>query len=115
MDQPATAEFATPELVLNPDSLKSNLMSINYVRSLMAIASGVAAGIAGLTGSRGFLLYLGVHLATNLLLFGRMHGKVNEYLLPDMTAAWFAVDGVLGQALSFVMFWTLSFAMIHIF
>ncbi|KAH9257991.1 hypothetical protein BASA81_003554 [Batrachochytrium salamandrivorans] len=72
MEQQQT-EVATPELVLNPDNLKSNLMSINYVRSLMAIASGVAAGIAGLTGSRGFLLYAGVHLATNLLLFVRMH------------------------------------------
>ena len=44
--------------LIQPEALQANLIGINYVRSLMAIVSGCVAGIAGLTGSKGFFLYL---------------------------------------------------------
>jgi len=101
--------------MLNPEALQANMMGINFVRSLMAIVCGVVAGIAGLTGSRGFLLYIALHLVTSLSLMMRMKFNVSEYLTPGLSPFWFALDGLTGQGLSFVMFWTLSFAMVHIF
>ena len=103
------------EKLLNPEALQSNMMGINYVRSLMALVSGIVAGIAGLTGSKGFALYLVIHVITSLCLLIKMKFQVNEYLTPAMTWYWFVLDGITGQGLSFVMFWTLSFAMVHIF
>jgi hypothetical protein len=101
--------------IINQEALQSNMMGINYVRSLMAIIAGVIAGIAGLTGSKGFLLYIVCHLITSFALLAKMNFKVSEYLTPGSSVFWFAIDGLTGQGLSFVMFWTLSFAMVHIF
>ena len=103
------------EKTINMEALQANAMGIGYVRALMAIIAGIAAGILGLTGSKGFLLYIAVHLITSVILLARMKFDVSEYLTPGLSALWFAVDGLGGQGLSFVMFWTLSFAMVHIF
>ena len=100
---------------INVEALQSNSMGISYVRALMAIITGIAAGILGLTGSKGFLLYIAVHLLTSLALLTKMRFNVQEYLTPGLSPLWFAIDGLSGQGLSFVMFWTLSFAMVHIF
>lgn len=101
--------------IVNTEALQTNAMGIGYVRALMAIITGVAAGILGLTGSKGFLLYIAMHFLTSIFLLAKMKFKVSEYLTPDASLFWFAVDGLTGQGLSFVMFWTLSFAMVHIF
>ena len=103
------------EKILNPEALQANMMGINFVRSLMAIVAGIASGVAGLTGTRGFLLYITLHLLTSLALMMKMKFNVSEYLMHGLSPFWFAIDGLTGQALSFVMFWTLSFAMVHIF
>jgi len=103
------------EKTVNVEALQSNSMGIGYVRALMAIIAGVAAGILGLTGSKGFLLYIIVHVLTSMALLVRMKFDVVEYMTPGLSSFWFAVDGLGGQGLSFVMFWTLSFAMVHIF
>ena len=103
------------EKTINIEALQSNSSGINYVRALMAIVAGVAAGILGLTGSKGFLLYFAVHLLVSVALMIKMNFNVQEYLTPGLSPFWFAVDGIGGQGLSFVMFWTLSFAIVHIF
>jgi len=103
------------EKMINPEALQANMMGINFVRSLMAIVSGIVAGIVGLTGTKGFLLYIALHLLTSLALMAKMKFNVSEYMMPGLSPLWFAVDGLTGQGLSFVMFWTLSFAMVHIF
>jgi len=103
------------EKLINPEALQSNAMGINYVRALLAVVSGSIAGIAGLTGTRGFLLYIFVHLITSVALLARMKFNPKEYLMPDSSPFWFAVEGLGAQGLSFVMFWTLSFAIVHIF
>ena len=101
--------------LLNMEALQANMLGINYVRSLMAIVIGIVAGVAGLTNSRGFLFYIVMHLVTSFALLFKMKFNPSEYLSANVSIFWFAVDGLLAQLISFLMFWTLSFAMIHIF
>jgi hypothetical protein len=57
------------------------------------------AGILGLTGLKGFLLYLAVHFVTSLVLAVKMGLNVKEYLLPTQSIVSFAVDGITSQGL----------------
>lgn len=101
--------------LVHPEMLQANALGINQVRSLMAIVAGITAGIVGLTGSKGFLLFVCSYLVTSVALLAKMKFNIEEFLTPTSSAYWFVVDGMSSQILSFIMFWTLSFAMVHIF
>lgn len=54
---PASPDSAMEKEVFDPIILTLNLARIERIRSVMAIASGCIAGIAGFTGLEGFGAY----------------------------------------------------------
>ncbi|CAN6548442.1 unnamed protein product [Malus baccata var. baccata] len=81
-----SSEAAFDVPTLNAENLQSNMKIIYYSRTFMSIIGGVIAGILGFTGLTGFICW-------------------NQIIL----------DGFLGGLLSFVLFWTFAYDIVHIF
>ncbi|KAJ1688283.1 hypothetical protein LUZ63_019673 [Rhynchospora breviuscula] len=104
-----TSDF--PEIV-NTDNLQSNMKSIYYSRTFLSIIGGVIAGIWGFTGFTGFVFYFVVMLAASLGLAAKAKFSAGSYF-----DSWNRVllDGILGGLMSFVLFWTFAYDIVHIF
>jgi hypothetical protein len=105
--------------LLSQESMMVNIMNINYVRSLMAIVGGLCAGILGLTSLYGLAFYVTCHVLTSLALLNKMKFQLHDFApntASDLKSiiTW-AFKGMGEQALSFILFWTLSVAVVHIY
>ncbi|XP_004295052.1 PREDICTED: ER membrane protein complex subunit 6 [Fragaria vesca subsp. vesca] len=96
----------------NAESLQSNMKIVYYSRTFMSIISGVIAGILGFTGLSGFILYFLIMAITSVGLIAKAGFQVHSYF-----DSWnqIILDGFLGGLLSFVLFWTFSYDIVHIF
>ena len=115
MDATRTSNEAELDKLVNPETASLNAQSIMFVRNVMGIASGVACGVLGLTSLYGLAFYLGAHVATALLLLEKMNFRVSEFVPGETSPLSFVFSGMGEQAMSFIMFWTLSFAVVHIY
>ena len=81
-------------------------------RTFMSIIGGVIAGILGFTGLSGFILYFLIMAITSVGLIAKAGFQVHSYF-----DSWnqIILDGFLGGLLSFVLFWTFSYDIVHIF
>ncbi|XP_051127920.1 uncharacterized protein LOC127249243 [Andrographis paniculata] len=97
---------------LNAENLQNNARIINYSRTFMSIIGGVIAGILGFTGLMGFVFYFFVMAITTAGLAAKTGFAVHSYF-----DSWnrIALDGILGGLMSFVLFWTFAYDMVHIF
>jgi hypothetical protein len=100
--------------LLAPDVLMANTLAINNVRNLMTIVSGTGAGVLGLTNLSGFAFFLLVHVITSLALLVKMKFQISE-CQPGSTVPTFIIDGLSGQVMSFMLFWTVAFSMINVY
>lgn len=91
-----------------------NHKNVEFVHTIMAIFTGAAAGILGVTGLYGFLMFLCIHAAVSVvILVTKMGGRVSNYL-PKSTFG-FVIGGAGDHLLSFLLFWTLGYALVHIY
>ncbi|KAI4311066.1 hypothetical protein MLD38_036002 [Melastoma candidum] len=97
--------------IFSAENMQSNMKIIYYSRTFMSIIGGVVAGILGLTGLSGFILYFVIMAITSVCLVAKTGFSVNSYF-----GSWSQVvlDGFLGGLMSFVLFWTFAYD-IHIF
>ncbi|KAK1268666.1 hypothetical protein QJS04_geneDACA017602 [Acorus gramineus] len=96
--------------MFNVENLQRNLKIINHSRTFMFIIGGVVAGILGFTGLMGFVVYFLIMAITSLGLLA----KRSVYAYFD---CWnrMTLDGLLGGLMSFVLFWTFAYDIVHIF
>ncbi len=89
---------------------------VTFVRTIVVIAGGVVTGILGYTGLAGFLCYVLVFMTGSLALLSKMGFKPSQYTSSGSLIA-FMFDDVMSQqlTLSFLLFWTLFFALVHIY
>jgi hypothetical protein len=82
----------------------------------MTIIGGIAAGILGLTGFKGILFYVLLYITTSFLIIVRMNDNFSvAKFVPKTTAASFLYSGLVGETLAFVLYWTLFYALVHIY
>lgn len=94
------------EKVYHELSVKHNSTSILFVRASVSTVAGCAAGILGLSGLCGFAFYALVSAITGALLyFVKAKGEPSRYF-KGWENIW--TDEVLGNLLSYVLFWTLG-------
>ena len=104
----------TPAEFVSPENLGNNQKIVQYSRTFLSIIAGCVTGVLGLTGSQGFLCYTVLYALISLALFMRMKFDLSGHL-PGNNLPGFLLDGITGQALSFLLFWTLSYALVHIY
>mmetsp|Transcript_14509 Transcript_14509/g.26946 ORF Transcript_14509/g.26946 Transcript_14509/m.26946 type:complete len:114 (-) Transcript_14509:320-661(-) len=109
---PAANGASEPELY-DGKSVMINGKGVSYVRTIYTIASGIAAGTLGLTGMMGMIFYVVGYVLTSMTLLATM-GDVKKYI-PKATPGGFIFSGIGGEALAYVLYWTLFYALVHIY
>ncbi|XP_054820612.1 uncharacterized protein LOC129319931 [Prosopis cineraria] len=96
----------------NAENLQHNMKTIYYSRTFMSIIGGVVAGILGFTGLKGFVFYFLIMAFTSIGLIAKAKFSIHSYF-----DSWNRVllDGFFGGLMSFVLFWTFAYDIVHIF
>lgn len=88
------------------DRMAFNQRIIDYCRTFVAIISGCAAGILGLTGLVGFLAFLLTNAVLSVGLFLKVAGDAKPFFRKP-NDIWTA--GISQAMLSYILFWTLFY------
>lgn len=96
----------------NEIAVRFNENSLEQCRTSVSALAGCVAGILGLTSYRGFLFYAVSMLFLSLLIYFRIR---NEYRLFFTNLKQIFVNGFLNGLLTFVLFWTFVYGMVHVY
>ncbi|KAJ8611257.1 hypothetical protein CTAYLR_004154 [Chrysophaeum taylorii] len=98
---------------VSDEAIMHNMSAIDSYRSYLTIFAGVATGILGATSLRGLALFLGSYLLISIALLAKMRLDPEAYIKDKPH---FFVFGNIGRyGLSFVLFWTLSYALVYVY
>ena len=86
------------------DRIGYNMRQINFCRVFVAIVSGMASGILGLTGILGFLAFFGSTLLLSVGLYLSVGCNPRPYF-KNPNDIW--SEGISQAGMSYVLFWTL--------
>ncbi|KAK8548862.1 hypothetical protein V6N12_061766 [Hibiscus sabdariffa] len=98
--------------IFSAENMQNNMKVIYYSRTFMSIIGGVIAGILGFTGFMGFVFYFLVMAITSIGLIAKAKFSVHSYF-----DSWnrIILDGFMSGLMSFVLFWTFAYDIVHIF
>ena len=113
MDDDEEDERAEANEFISDEALMHNKNAIDSYRSYMTIFAGVATGILGATGLRGLGLFLGSYLLLSVFLMVKMRFDPEAYT--NEKVHHFALGNIGRYGLSFVLFWTLAYALVYIY
>ena len=102
------------QMLWNLGNIQQNTMTIKWVRSAMAITCGIMTGILGVTGLQGFVGFLFFHVIVSLGLVIKSNFKLGDYV-PGVKLHQFLVDGIMGELMSFLLFWTMFYGLTHVY
>lgn len=112
----ADAAAAAAARPINPLAAARNLQAAAFVRTLVAVVVGAACGILGLTGAAGFAAYAVQHAVVAAVLLRAVAWRPAEYFHGQSPSV---AGGVLAGAgdnvLSFLLLWTLAYALVHVY
>lgn len=96
------------------ENMRKNEAAVEYVHTSMCVLAGCIAGIVGMTGLSGFAFLAAAYVvsAVSVWVF-KLGMDVKVYF--NTSALSFIFSGVLSQALSFILFWTLAYGLVHIY
>jgi len=102
-----------PITFYSPEAFRHNAKVLLFIRSCASGAAGIAAGILGLQNYSGFIFYAVISLILGFILWlGKTGANSKRYFISPL-AIW--TDEVGGNAVSFLLFWTLSYGLVHIY
>ncbi|GAB4842976.1 ER membrane complex subunit 6 [Ancistrocladus abbreviatus] len=107
-----SSEASNDMPIFNAENMQNNMKVIYYSRTFLSIVGGVVAGILGFTGFTGFVFYFLVMAISSVGLIAKAKFSVHSYF-----DSWnrLIFDGFLGGLMSFVLFWTFAYDIVHIF
>jgi hypothetical protein len=108
----ADEELDTKKMV-SMDKLMGNMKAIDKLRTVMFIIGGTICGILGNSGLNGLYFFVGMTTLTSIALIVKMRFDVTTYT--NLTIFNFLVQGLTSSAMSFLLFWTLAFALVYIY
>ncbi|CAM9346014.1 unnamed protein product, partial [Chrysoparadoxa australica] len=104
------------KLMISTEKLTKNTKLIDYCRTSLCIVGGIATGVLGCTGLEGLLAYIVVYITVSLALLAKMGFDPSEYTLTKKgSAPLFIVSGESGYCVTFILFWTLAYALVYIY
>ncbi len=95
------------------ENLQTNMMKYNRFETVLYIVGGIICGILGLTDLYGAIFY--AVLSCIVALFIVMKMKFNTKLYANTTPMSLLLQGASNHALSFVLFWTMTYALVYIY
>lgn len=95
------------------DLLMKNNQNIDKFQTVVFIIGGIISGVLGLTSWKGAVLYALLTVIVVTILMLKTGLKLSMYT--DQSLLGLATNGLTNYAMSFVLFWTLSYALVHIY
>ncbi|KAJ9181771.1 hypothetical protein P3X46_005830 [Hevea brasiliensis] len=107
-----SSEAANDLQTFSAENLQNNMKVIYYSQTFLSIVGGVIAGILGFKGLAGFILYFLIMAISSVGLIAKAKFSVHSYF-----DCWNRIifDGFFGGLMSFVLFWTFAYDIVHIF
>nr|CDJ92209.1 Protein of unknown function DUF786 domain containing protein [Haemonchus contortus] len=98
--------------VFSESAMRNNFSCLEYSRTCQAAASGMAAGILGLTGIPGFIFYF-ITVAIQALFWEAKAGfEWRSYFL-DRTLS--VTHSIVGGLFTYILFWVFLYGMVHVY
>lgn len=107
------AGASAPNAKVDPIALQSNMKTMMMVKAILTVAGGIVTGILGFTGLAGFAVYAVVQAIAVVVLLLKAGGDLGKYWQASAFSLW--TGSLLEQLVTFIMFWTLAFALVHIY
>ncbi len=101
-------------MLFNMPNIQANAQAVAWVRSVMGLVGGICAGVLGLTGGRGLLCFVGFYVLVSLAIVAKAGFKLAD-ALPGAKMPQFLVNGLMGQLMSFLLFWTMFYGLVHVY
>ncbi|RUP51182.1 hypothetical protein BC936DRAFT_149503 [Jimgerdemannia flammicorona] len=106
--------IAQDALKYTPANLQHNAQVMLFARSSVAAVTGAAAGVLGLTGKDGFVFYGITWLVMSFVLWSlKTRFRPDLYFKNGAREIW--TEGVFGGLLSFILFHTFLYGMVHLY
>lgn len=99
---------------VDSEALAANSGRIDQLRVAMAICGGLVAGVCRLQGLQGFLAFVLMQAATSLAIFV-FNMRLDAERFANTHLVSFVLAGLGSHILSFLLFWTLSHALVYIY
>eukprot|EP00250_Pteridium_aquilinum_P027635 c3536_g1_i1 orf=113-478(+) len=98
--------------LFSAENIQHNMRTIYYSRTFLSIIGGVVAGVLGLTSITGFLFYFAIMMATSAGVALKAGLNIERYF-----DSWnrITLDGLTAGLMSFVLFWSFAYDIVHIF
>lgn len=93
-------------------AVRHNLVLLEYCRTSMAALSGSTAGILGLTGLLGFAFYCVSAVILWLFLLAKAGIDWEKYFRSRMQLL---TSGFFGGLITYILFWTFLYGMVHVY
>ena len=104
-------EFNVNE-IYSDSAVRYNDYLLEYCNTTMSALSGCAAGVIGFTGLNGFIFYFLCALALSFLLIGYLGPSCKKYFITKQRI----VTATLWSGIqTYLLFWTFSFGMVHVY
>lgn len=93
----------------HPPNVNTNVQTMTLIRTTADITTGAAAGLLGLTGLQGVLLYLTIPLTVGITLLLKTAFHPSHYLKPPLHSQLLQTTLSRNSLLTYLLFWTLLF------
>ena len=95
------------------ESLHSNMNQIDISRTFLCIIGGLITGVLKCTGIQGLISFLILYITITLLLGIKIKFDFKQYM--NCTMLIFLTSDLQKNILSFILFWTLTYALVYIY
>lgn len=100
--------------VANPITVAKNAANIAWFRTLAALLVATTAGVLGVTGVGGVVLYLAAHVVSQGLLLVKLGSPASYTGAESSTLGWF-LEGLGDSVLPYLVAWSFVYAVVHFF
>ena len=98
----------------NIPNIQYNAKTIGWARTFMVITGGACAGVLGLTGLQGIIGFVVLYALISVSILAKVKFDLGN-VLPGSTTPTFVLGGIMGELMSFLLFWTLLYGIVHVY
>lgn len=95
------------------DAFNRNMSQIDLIRTVLYLVMGALCGILGLTSVHGLAFYVLMSVVVGMAIAAPMGYDTKTFTNVSLFAL--CVQGFTGQAMSFIMSWTICYALVYIY
>ena len=106
-------DMDSADKVIAQESMMNNMRQIDTLRSIMMIASGCTSGIIQCVNHEGFICFAIAYILSAVAIGMTIQFNFKTYL--NMSFLEFLVHDASRHIMSFVLFWTLAYALVYIY